>query len=866
MKRSGSGILRRRGSSTPKSPLLGEGIPKEIIDKREKLWKRIYEYQGMDKEAILSSIASHMEFTLFSNRNTAVDSDVFYAVALAVRDRLIEFANDCEDNIITSKCKKAYYLSLEYLMGRSLLNNLLCLGLYDTLKEALDEIGYDLGGIEELEKDPGLGNGGLGRLAACFLDSLATHNYPVIGYGIRYVYGTFSQRIENGEQREYPDNWLEKGHPWELPRWDRSYEIKFGGKVESFKDYEGRWHFAWVSNDNVVAQAYDVLIPGYETKQVNILRLWSSRASNEFNFQKFNEGSYSEAVADKMQSENICKVLYPNDKTLAGKYLRLKQQYFFVSASIQDIIRDFRRDFGFDWSLFPKKVAIQLNDTHPTIAVPELLRIFLDVYHLTWEEAWSIGVKVFAYTNHTVLPEALEKWPVSMLESLLPRHLELVYEINRRHLEEVNRRFPGDLDLRRRISLFEDEGEKRLRMSNLAIVGSHTINGVAELHSTLLKSSLFRDFYILWPEKFTNVTNGVTPRRWLRNANPDLAELINSAIGKEWVKDLSQLKKLEKFADQPEFQARWREVKLNCKEKLGMFLRNNYRIFINPESILDVQVKRIHEYKRQLLNVLFCISRYNYIKANPLQQVVPRTVLFGGKAAPGYHMAKLIIHLINDVAEVINNDPVVDEKLKVYFLENFGVSLGEKVYPAADISEQISTAGLEASGTGNMKFCMNGAVIVGTMDGANVEIYEEVGEENIFIFGLTTDEIAQLKPTYNPADFIESNPDLQHVLEQIRSGFFCPEDPNRYAHIYDVLTTHDNYLLMADYQSYIDAQWRVDEAYLDQERWAKMSIMNVANMGKFSSDRSVQEYASRIWEVDPLVPESGADLHGQNGH
>jgi len=502
--------------------------------------------------------------------------------------------------------------------------------------------------------------------------------------------------------------------------------------------------------------------------------------------------------------------------------------------------------------LFPIKVAIQLNDTHPTIAVPELIRILLDIYNLDWEEAWSVSCKVFAYTNHTVLPEALERWPVSMLESLLPRHLDIVYEINRRFLEDVAHRFPGDMDLRRRVSLFEEEGVKMLRMSHLAIVGSHTVNGVAELHSNLLKKSLFRDFYMLFPDKFTNVTNGVTPRRWLYNSNPSLSELICSKIGKGWLKDLFQLKQLENFLDDPEFLQKWREAKYVCKDKLATFLRNTQRIFLNPSSLLDVQTKRIHEYKRQLLNVLFCIHRYNEIKNNCQIEFVPRTIMYGGKAAPGYYLAKLIIRLINDVAEVINNDPAVDDKLKVYFVENFSVSLGEKIYPAADISEQISTAGLEASGTGNMKFCLNGALIVGTMDGANIEIYEEVGEENIFIFGLTTDEITKLRPTYNPMSYVQNNPDLQRVLEQIRNGFFCPQDPNRYQLIYDILVNYDTYFLLADFDSFVNAQTKVDEAYQDQDLWTRMSIKNVANMGKFSSDRSIQEYANEIWGIEQL--------------
>lgn len=821
------------------------------LAKIEKIWKEVAGYLKMDKESIIKSIADHLEYSLCKDRYTAEDFDFYESLALSIRDRLIEFWNDTQQTYYKKDNKRAYYFSLEFLMGRSLRNNLINLGIYDVVVNALEDIGYDADKIEEMEKDAGLGNGGLGRLAACFLDSMATLKLPAYGYGIRYEYGIFDQKIENGEQVEYPDNWLVEGHPWEVPRWEYLFPIQFYGHVYQYTDKHNEIRSEWKGSETVMAMAYDVPVPGYKTHNVNTLRLWSAKASQSFDFHLFNSGDYMKAVEDKQRSETISKVLYPNDKGFSGKELRLKQQFFFVSASLQDIIRRYKvKHDSFDQ--FPEKVAIQLNDTHPSIAIPELMRILVDIENLSWNESWEIVTKVFAYTNHTVLPEALEKWPVDMLGNLLPRHLQIIYEINDRFLKDVSKKF-NDLEMISRVSLIEEGWAKQVRMPFLAIVGSHAVNGVAALHTELLKATIFKDFYKIWPEKFQNKTNGITPRRWLRNSNLELSALITSKIGDDWIKNLDELKKLEKYLTDQKFRKRWSEIKHNNKKRLAKWIKENNNIDVNLNSMFDIQVKRIHEYKRQLLNILHVITLYNNIKNNSKADFVPRTIMFGGKAAPGYYMAKLIIHLINDVGNIVNNDPDIGDKLKVVFLQNYSVSLGEKVYPAADLSEQISTAGTEASGTGNMKFSLNGALTIGTLDGANVEIMEEVGKENIFIFGMKEDEVSKARENgYNPRTYYETNKELRKALDMINNGFFNKENPRLYEDIFNSLLYEDRYFLMADYASYIECQEKISQFYLDQDGWTKMSITNVANMGKFSSDRTIKEYAEQIWNVKPV--------------
>ena len=726
----------------------------------EIMWDLIATYRSMDRDGLLESMANHIEFSQCKNRYTAEDFDIFRSFALSIRDRLVEFWNDTQQTYHRKKCKQVYYLSLEYLIGRSLKNNLLNLGISDAGEDAIRKIGYDLEEIQELEHDAGLGNGGLGRLAACFLESMATLELPAHGYGIRYEFGIFKQQFENGAQVEAPDNWLEEGYPWEIPRWEVVYPVHFFGQVKEIINKKGKSKRAWVETEEVLAMAYDVPIAGYGNHTVNNLRLWSAKPSKSFDFQLFNSGDYIQAVEETQRSGTISKVLYPNDQGFSGKELRLKQQYFFVAASLQDIIRRFKTHSE-NFESFPEHVAIQLNDTHPSIAIPELMRIFVDEEDLEWNEAWSITTRVFAYTNHTVLPEALERWSVDLMGRLLPRHMEIIYKINDLFLESVKKQLPDDADLLRRISFIEENDHKQIRMPYLSIVGSHTINGVAELHTELLKTTVFKDFYKLFPERFQNKTNGITPRLWLRNVNPELSKIITAKIGDGWITELQQLRQLEAFADEPEFQQSWRSVKRLKKEQLAYWLKQNGGISIDPESLFDVQIKRIHEYKRQLLNILHVIFLYNQMLEHPELPFVPRTFLFGGKAAPGYYMAKLIINLANDVARVVNHDPAMHGRLKVVFVPNYNVSVAEKMIPATDISQHISTAGTEASGTGNMKFILNGALILGTMDGANIEIAEEVGAENIFTFGMSSDEVSSLaKSGYNPRVSYQHNPGL----------------------------------------------------------------------------------------------------------
>ncbi|MBF0278338.1 MAG: glycogen/starch/alpha-glucan phosphorylase [SAR324 cluster bacterium] len=821
-------------------------------NKSNNIWKFVDDYLKMDETALAKSIAHHLEFSVCKNRRTLKKIDIFESLALAIRDRQVELWNDTQQSYYESDCKQVYYLSLEYLMGRSLRNNLINLDLADVCRKVMEENGYDLADIEELESDAGLGNGGLGRLAACFLDSMATLELPASGYGIRYEYGIFEQKIENEAQVEYPDNWLAQGYPWEIQVFDETHSVKFYGHVREEIDQKGRKSYHWEDTQDVLALPYDVPIAGYQTRTVNTLRLWQAKPSKDFDFALFNEGDYMRSVEEKQKSETISKVLYPNDKNFSGKELRLKQQYFFVCASLKDIIRRYKVNHQ-SFDKFADKIAIQLNDTHPSIAIPELMRILMDEEGLDWDAAWTITIRVFAYTNHTVLPEALEKWPVGMMGHLLPRHLQIIYDINDQFLDEVKERYPGDLDILGRMSLIEEGFGKQVRMHHLAFVGSHAINGVAALHTELLKKTIFRDFYAMYPERFQNKTNGITHRRWLLGCNPELSELITKKIGKGWIKSPEELKNLIPFANEPRFQKDWYKVKQTKKEQFCKWLQREQGIEIKANSLFDVQIKRIHEYKRQLLNVLHIIALHNRILANPNAAFVPRTVILGGKAAPGYYMAKLIVQLANDVARVVNNHPQIGDRLKVVFLENYRVSLAEKIIPATDISQHISTAGTEASGTSNMKFSLNGSLIIGTMDGATIEIREEVGEDNIFIFGMTDDEVKKKqKAGYNPRVCYQNTLELREILEMINTGYFNRDDPHLYNDIYNTLIYDDTYMLLADFSSYLSCQEKVGQTYLDQETWTRMSILNTANMAKFSTDRTIAEYARDIWQIEPM--------------
>lgn len=784
---------------------------------------------------------------------TATRNDWYMAVAYTVRDRILHRWMQTIETYIGNKEKSVSYLSAEFLIGPQLGSHLISLGIFDQVQQAVANLGQNLDDLLAQEEEPGLGNGGLGRLAACFLESLATLEYLGVGYGIRYEFGIFDQDIRDGWQVETTDKWLRHGNPWEVPRPEINFVVNFGGHTEHFVNEHGRYTVRWVPGRAVRGVACDLTVPGYGVNTVNLLRLWKAEAIESFDFQAFNVGDYYGAVEDKVSSENITKVLYPNDEAIQGKRLRLEQQYFFVSCSLQDMIRVHRMR-GNDVQSFHKAYAIQLNDTHPSIAVAELMRLLVDEYLIDWDEAWHITQNTFAYTNHTLLPEALEKWPLPLFASLLPRHLEIIYEINRRFLDEVRTTYGADEGRIARLSLIDESGEKYVRMANLASVGSHAINGVAALHTELLKRDVLRDFYELYPEKFFNVTNGVTPRRWLVLSNPKLAELISSKIGTEWIRDMEgQLRQLEQYADDQEIRNAWRQVKYDNKVKLAAMIKQRTGIVVDPSTMFDIQVKRIHEYKRQHLNILHVLTLYNRIKQNPSLDLVPRTIIFGGKAAPGYFMAKLIIKLINSVAALVNNDPDVADRLKVVFFPNFNVKNGHSIYPAAELSEQISTAGKEASGTGNMKFSMNGALTIGTLDGANVEIREAVGEENFFLFGLTTDEVQKLKANrYRPMDFVESNDELRGVLDLLTHGILTNGNPSLFRPLVDSLLYHDEYMLMADYESYVRCQDRVDAIYRSQEQWTKMSILNVARIGRFSSDRSIRDYANNIWNVKPV--------------
>jgi starch phosphorylase len=783
----------------------------------------------------------------------ATTNDWYMAVAYAVRDRMMSDWIQAFGRVRGTRTRIVAYLSAEFLIGPQLGNNLLCVhDIRDSVATALSELGQSIDTLLNHEPEPGLGNGGLGRLAACYLDSLTTLNIPAIGYGIRYEFGLFQQQIQNGWQVENTDKWLSLGNPWEIAHPEIAHYVGLGGHTEQYHDEQGRFRVRWIPENVIRGVANDIAIAGYNTDNTNFLRLWSSEAVESFDFQAFNKGDYYDAVHEKVSSETISKILYPNDEAVAGKVLRLQQQYFFTSCSLQDMIR-IHKLRGLPIQKLHERYAIQLNDTHPSIAVAELMRLLIDIHELEWEEAWAITQKSLAYTNHTLLPEALEKWPLPLFASVLPRHLEIIYEINRRFLDEVRSRFPNDDARVGRVSLIDETGPKYVRMANLATVGSHAVNGVAALHTELLKKTVLHDFYELWPDKFFNVTNGVTPRRWLALSNPELSHLITSKIGEDWLTHEDELNKLEPFAEDTEFRTAWHQVKYGRKQKLATLIHERTGVTVSPDTMFDVQVKRIHEYKRQLLNALYVISLYNRIKHDGHDPVVSRTVIFGGKAAPGYYIAKLIIKLINSVAAVIDADTNVRDRLRVVFIPDFNVKTGQIIYPAAELSEQISTAGKEASGTGNMKFSMNGALTIGTLDGANVEIREQVGPENFFLFGLTVEQVTSLKQSgYNPRYYYDNNPLLKQVIDQIASGAFSGGDRQLFQPIVDSLLNKDEYLLLADFHSYVDCQEAVSHAYLDQEHWTRMSILNTARSGKFSSDRSIHDYARDIWHVEPL--------------
>ena len=776
----------------------------------------------------------------------------YQALAWTLRDRLMsDWMNSYAARDRPGK-RRAYYLSLEFLIGRALSNHVLNLGLEEPVHDALQRFGHDLESLAEEELDAGLGNGGLGRLAACFMDSCATLNLPVMGYGLHYEYGMFRQRIENGYQMEDTDHWLRDGNPWEVERPEFTCRVPFGGHTEHFRDKEGIERARWADTNDVLAIPFDMPISGYRNHAVNTLRLWKAAATDEFNLDEFNAGSYTEAVQEKNHAEHISMVLYPNDSSENGKELRLRQQYFLASASLQDAMRQWRSAGNTDLLKFAELNVFQMNDTHPTIAVAELMRLLLDEHRLVWDQAWAITSRCMAYTNHTLLPEALERWPVALFERLLPRPLEIIYEINARFLREVSMKWPGDMGRQRRMSIIEEGGERQVRMAWLAIVGSFSVNGVAALHSRLLKEGLFRDFVDLWPDKFNNKTNGVTPRRWVAHANPGMSALITSKIGDAWIADLSQLEKLKPLAalENTEFHVQWHASKRANKARLAELVKDKCGVEFNPDALFDVQVKRIHEYKRQLLNVLHVIHLYNRIKNGKLEGWADRCVLIGGKAAPGYVIAKRIIKLINSVAEIINNDPAVNGRLKVAFLPNYRVTSMEIIAPATDLSEQISTAGKEASGTGNMKFMMNGAITIGTYDGANIEILDAVGADNFFLFGLRAEEVEALRPNYQPLSYVENDPSLREVIELLSSGHFNSCEPGIFDMILNaLLSPHDPWMVLADFGSYVEAQDKVAQAWQDKANWTRMSILNTASSGFFSTDRTMREYNADIWKL-----------------
>lgn len=810
---------------------------------------------GMNTLALTEDVKRYFGIYLGRDKTCASGHYLYSAMAHTLRDRLFERMKHTIHSYSKAGCKQAYYLSMEFLMGRATGNAALNLGIEASLKKALVNLGLNYEELAEFEQDAGLGNGGLGRLAACFIDSCATLQLPVTGYGLRYEYGMFKQKIENGHQQEMPDNWLRDGNPWEIERPEYTQRVKFGGYTELRRNASGKMEIQWVGTNDVLAVPYDLPIPGYQNGTVNRLRLWKAEATDEFNLEDFNAGSYTEAVAAKNAAENISMVLYPNDASENGKELRLRQQYFLASASLQDILDYWVNVNGENFETFADKNVFQLNDTHPTVAVAELMRLLMDVHQLGWDKAWQITSKTMAYTNHTLLPEALERWAVNLFGRLLPRILEIIYEINARFLREVANHWPGDKERLARMSIIEEGAQQHVRMAHLAIVGSFSVNGVAALHSELLKKGLFKDFYQLWPDRFNNKTNGVTQRRWMAWCNPVLSQLITETIGDKWITRLSELQKLAPLAHDKEFQKTWYEAKYENKKRLAVLVEKHCGVTFNPEAMFDIQVKRIHEYKRQLLNILHVIHLYDQIKRDQTDGLPKRCVLFGGKAAPGYLMAKQTIKLINNVADVINNDPDINDWLKVVFFPNYQVSAMEVICPAADLSEQISTAGKEASGTGNMKFMMNGAITIGTLDGANIEIREEVGDDNFFLFGLPESEVAEKRSNYNPQAIIENDADLKRVVKLLTDGHFNQFEPGCFDNIIQAFTNpHDQWMTVADFRSYIDAQHQAGLAYQDKERWTAMSITNTALSGKFSTDRTMEEYNQDIWKLKKTAP------------
>jgi glycogen phosphorylase len=815
--------------------------------------KREHTRTGMSKEALKQAYVDNLFYVQGRFWDVASPNDLYMAAAYTVRDRLLERWLKSAEIYKDSKARTVCYLSAEFLLGPHLLNNLINLGITEVAREAGDELKVNFDQIMETEEEPGLGNGGLGRLAACYMDSLSTVQIPAIGYGIRYEFGIFDQEIQDGWQVEKSDTWLRNGNPWELPRYKLRFPVKFGGHTEQYQDEHGHLRVRWVPHLEVIGVAYDTPILGYGVGNVSLLRLWKSEAPESFDFHAFNVGDYYGAVHAKMEAETISKVLYPNDEPEAGKELRLKQQYFFVSCSLQDMVRLHLGTVG-TLDTFANKFVAQLNDTHPAIAVAELMRLLMDEHGMEWDPAWEITHRTFCYTNHTLLPEALETWPVRLFEKLLPRHLEIIYEINHRFLDEVRVRFLGDEGRVARMSLIAEGDERRVRMANLAVVGSSAVNGVAELHSELVKTTILKDFHDLWPERFHNVTNGVTPRRFIAVSNPRLARLITETCGSDrWLRDLECLRELEPHANDAALKDQWRAVKTAAKRSLAAWLARRTGLRVDPETLFDVQAKRFHEYKRQHLNLLHIVSIYHRIKQDPNHNVVPRTFIFGGKAAPGYFLAKLMIKLINSVGEVINHDPQVNGFIRVAFMPDFNVQNGQRLYPAADLSEQISLAGKEASGTGNMKFSMNGALTIGTLDGANVEIREEVGAENFFLFGMTAEDVRQRQQEgYRPWDYYQGDHELKTVIDLINSGLFSHGDTTLFRPLTDHMVNHDTFMALADYRAYVDCQQQVSKAWVDKGHWDHMSILNVARMGKFSSDRSIREYAERIWHVKPL--------------
>ena len=804
----------------------------------------------MSVQGLKEDFAWHLRYSLAKGDTRVTDRDQYTAFANAVRDRLIERWISTQEEYGRQNTKRVYYMSLEFLIGRLLGNNVINLKADQLCHDALKDFGIDWNDLRDYESDAGLGNGGLGRLAACYLDSMSTLDLAGMGYGLRYDYGIFKQRIVNGNQVEEPDHWLKNGYPWEMVRPEYAQHVHFGGHVECLAE-NGRQKWLWVPAETVEGMPYDLPIVGYR-HAVNSLRLWSAKAVDDFNLADFNKGSYVEAVEHKVLAENLTKVLYPNDNTTQGKELRLRQQYFFVSCSVKDILRRYQR-FNQGWDALPDKAFIHLNDTHPTLVIPELMRILIDQEGLDWDKAWDLTRRSTGYTNHTILQEALEKWPVKMMERILPRHLQIIYEINGRFLQQISSLYPGDIRKLQRMSLIDESGERYVRMANLCLVGTSSVNGVAKLHTQILRENLFKDFYELWPEKFHNVTNGITPRRWLLKANPALSQLTTESIGDGWITHLDQLKGLEKFSDDENFLAAMAKIKRSNKGQLSNWAMKNHGIALNPDALFDVQVKRLHEYKRQLLLALYIIVFYNRILTDSKYDPVPRNFIFAAKAAPGYYIAKLIIRLIHGIAGVVNSNPKTRGKLSVAFLPDYRVSLAEKIMPAAELSEQISLAGMEASGTGNMKFMMNGALTLGTLDGANVEIHEEVGDDNMFLFGLRTEEVAKLRPTYVSKGYYEKDPEIKAALDMIKQNVFSVLEPGLFDPIVrNLLDYNDYYMLLADLRSYSEAQDRVDAAYRDAKKWNRMSLVNIARSGHFSSDRAVQEYCDEIWHIKPV--------------